>query len=232
MLDILTNLSKSNGFVVYDFVTDFEGVNAALAVPGDNHDHQEYYTILECLSVDESFVEKLLEAHSEKLMDDLEAMDYTDESFRKNSTLILCCEEGFIPEKDLLKLEENPYFFKKNAITYTKSELESLRGSINNELNNDDINELLMSNNGESFELFKNEKYHEGHYYPLLIRIITKLPFVHFIPKNNNLDSLDVFVKSDLEDADLVLLEKICTASGELNEEYINALFPQIEAKK
>lgn len=218
MLEIIQGLCESNGFDVFDFDTELEGVNAKIAVPlRENEANQEYYFLLETSSASDEFIEKLAKDSAEELMDRLEALDYTDESFRKNSTLILCCNSASISDSALLKFEEDPYFFKKNVITYSDGELSSLRIKLNNELNNYHINVLLIESRGELFESFKTMSLKKGHYYSLLIRIITKLPFVHYLPQPNNLEDLDEFVRGELTESDLKLFDYILSGDDSID---------------
>jgi len=224
MLSILQGLCEANNLFVHEFENSLEGVNSKIAVPSDGNTNQEYYFILECDSADDAFIERLANEHTEKLMDDLEELECTDESFRKNSTLILCCEAGHIADQTLLKFEEDPYYFKKNVITYSKGELEALKGEIGSEFSNDHLNMMLMSNGGEIFESFKTLSLEADHYYPLLVRVMTKLPFVHYLPQPNQLNDLDVFVRNELDKTDLKLLDLICVDSEELNSKVIDAI--------
>lgn len=210
MLEVIQGLCESNNFDVYNFDSGLEGVAAKIAVPPrKNEANQEYYFLLEANGVSDEFIEKLSKDSAEELMDRLEALDYTDESFRKNSTLILCCSSASISDSALLKFEEDPYFFKKNVITYSEGELSSLKIKLNNEFNNDRVNVLLVESRGELFESFKTMSLQEGHYYSLLIRVITKLPFVHYFPQPNNLEDLEEFVRAELTVPDLKLFDYI-----------------------
>jgi len=222
MLDVIHGLCESNKLIVNEFEINLDGVNSKIAVPSENNDSQEYYFILECDLVDDSFIEKLVNEYIEKFMDELEELECTDESLRKNCTLILCCEAGRISDQSLLKFEEDPHFFKKNVITYSKVELEALRSKINNQFSNEHLNKLLMSDSGELFESFKTLSLKGGSYYPLLIRVITKLPFVHYLPQPNQLDDLETFARRKLDQSDLKLLDFICDGEEELSAELID----------
>ncbi|EAQ66149.1 hypothetical protein MED121_03020 [Marinomonas sp. MED121] len=223
MLDILHGLCESNSLVMHEVEIDIEGVNSKIGVPSKENVNQEYYLILECEAADDALIKKLINEYAEKFMDVLEKLDCTDESFRKNSTLILCCEAGHITEKLLLNFEENPYFFKKNVITYSKSELVSLKEKLNNQFSNEHLNKLLMSDEGGLFDSFKTQKLEDGNYYPLLIRVITKLPFVHYLPQPNQLDDLSSFVRSELDQSDLELLDFICDGDENFSSDLIDA---------
>lgn len=230
MLDVLQGLCESNNLDIHEFDTDLEGVTSKIAVPSENNVNQEYYFILECVGKDDAFIDKLANEHAEKFMDDLEKLECTDESFRKNSTLILCCESDLISDQTLLKFEEDPYFFKKNVITYSVKELLTLKKYLNNEFSNSNLNALLMSNSGKLFESYKTLSLESGHYYPLLIRVITKLPFVHYLPQSNQLDDLDAYVRGRLNETDLKLLDFICDGkfSAELIDEKITSTWGEL----
>jgi hypothetical protein len=223
MLNILHGLCEANNLFVHEFENSLEGVNSKIAVPSVGNTNQEYYFILDCDSADDAFLEILANEHAEKFMETLEELEFTDESVRKNSTLILCCEAGNITDHALLKFEEDPYYFKKNVITYSKGELLALKGEINNGFSNDHLNTLLMSNSGELFESFKTLSLEADHYYPLLVRVITTLPFVHYLPQPNQLSDLDAFVRNELDKIDLNLLDLICVDGEKLSIELINA---------
>lgn len=215
MLEVVQGLCESNNFDVHDFDSGIDGVRSKIAVPYKyGEGNQEYYVLLQSDDVSDEFLKSLAIDGSEKLMGRLELLDFTDESFRKNSTLILCCSSVSVSDSVLLQFEENPYFFKKNVITYSGEELSSLKGKLNGDFNNERLNSLLAESGGDLFELFKTMGFQKGHYYPLLIRLITKLPFVHYLPQSNNLENLDEFVREELMESDLKLLDYI------LSEEY------------
>jgi len=227
MLKLISQLCESNCLVVQAVDIGLEGIKGKIATPEKGNNHQEYFLIIDCVSADEDLIDRLLGQYSEKLMDDLSTLDSTDESFRKNCTIIFCCETGLVSPKDLLKLEEDPYFFKKNVITYSRSELVALREKINNQFSNQHLNELLMGDGGESFESFKKNAPGDNDYYPLLVKIITKLPFVHYMPQSNDLDSLDAFVRNGLDNSELMLFDSICSTGGSFNDDFIDSMLPQ-----
>lgn len=221
MLNVLHNICESNDLNVYNFEINIEGVDAKIAVPNEKNTNQEFYLLLECNVLSDDFIGILLNEYIEVLMDKMETLEYTDESTRKNSTLILCCTANSISDKSLIKLEENPYFFKKNIITYCPNELEQLKLKLNKQFSNEMLNNLLMSDGGDKFEEFKTLSLESNSYYPLLIRIMTKLPFVHYIPQDNQLDNLESFIKNSLNSFDNKLLDYICDKDGPLTDNTI-----------
>jgi hypothetical protein len=226
MLDFLHKLCESNNFIVneFDYSIDIDGLNAKVVIPSHNNSNQEYYLILEYEFVNDCIIDKLVKEYLEKIMDALEALDYTDESFKKNCTLIFCCKIGEVTDQSLLRLEEDPYFFKNNVITYSELELIALQRELNGKYDNYSLNELIVSNSGDFFESFKTLSLEGNHYYPLLIRIITKLPFVHYLPQQNQLDDLDVFIRKYLDSSDLKLLDIVCSSDEVLNQDVIEKI--------
>ena len=224
MLDFLHKICESNNLVVNEYKCSIDGLHAKFVIPSENNSNQEYYLLLQYELANDSIIENLVKEYLEKIMDALEDLAYTDESLKKNCTLIFCCKTGEVSDQALLKFEEDPYFFKKNVITYTELELLALQKELNLQSDNFYLNKLLMSNGGGAFESFKTLSLEENHYYPLLIRIMTKLPFVHYISAQNKLDDLDLFVRGDLDSSDLNLLDIICFEDEVLNQETIEDL--------
>lgn len=218
MLNMLSNICESNNFLVKDFESNIESVTSIIAVPNESNINQEYYLFLHCDSIDNNFIKKLNDEYLEYLMDNIESLEFTDESARKNSTLIITCKSENISDENLLKVEENPYFFKKNIITYDLEQLKDLKLVLNGNYNNISINKHIMIDGGDKFEDFKTQKLKSGSYYPLLIKIITKLPFVHYIPQNNQLDNLENFIYENLTPEDIKLFDFVCSIDKKLSD--------------
>ncbi|MGR5387848.1 ABC-three component system middle component 1 [Vibrio crassostreae] len=222
MLNTLHKICESNNLNVVDIDIDISNMEARLAIPNEKNVNQEFYLLLECNIMSDDFVDVFLNEHIETIMNKIEKLEYSDESTSKNSTLILCCPSDSISERSLIRIEENPYFFKKNIITYSQNELTELTTKIGKSFNNEMLNSLLMSDGGDNFEKFKTASLEENSFYPLLIRIMTKLPFVHYIAQDNQLDSLDQFIKNNLSQFDNNLLSYICDDDHVFSDDLIN----------
>lgn len=221
MNNFINELCESNNLTVYDFDTQLDCINALFAVPNKESTNQEYFLFLMSESIDDNFIGEILETHSETFMDKLERLEYVDESLRKNSTLILCIESSNVSAQKLLKFEEDPYLFKKNVITYSNDDLIQLTQKLNHDYSNESLNKLLSHNSEDSFESFKiMSTLDNDSHYSLLIKVITKLPFVHFIPSTDELESLENFVMKTLDEPHIKLLDLIC--DGEFSEEKID----------
>lgn len=114
-------------------------------------------------------------------------------AFDKNCSLLVLWEvdeaieiEEIKPE--ILKLEEDPYMFRKYILYYKQSELEGLQNELNNKTLNAFIKENITDTNFFS-EYKKNLTSFSLH--SLLYRIVFKLPFIKFnIEEGLNLGSL------------------------------------------
>lgn len=99
--------------------------------------------------------------------------DRLEPEFDKNVSLLLCAE-GSIGneklEKEVLKLEENPYCFKKLVLTYTQKELENLVESTEKENLWDFMNQKL--------EILKRKKENFDKEAEFILRLLIKMPFL------------------------------------------------------
>lgn len=197
MLEQLERILVANEYGVKQVeLMDFD---ARIAMPRDLGNKQEYFLILAHQHLSDELVNELLMEHTATFLDTLAAMPYVDESLRKNCTLLLCCENGRLSNQLILQFEENPFSFKKNVISYTADELTAFTKIIeDNEPNNLFLNRLLNAEEGELFAKFKNGNLDEKHYYPLLLRLMTKVPLLTYTPNQQELDDLEAVVRDSL----------------------------------
>jgi hypothetical protein len=213
MINLLIKFCENNNFVVNEIVLDDFNYSLFLAVPHTSSGNQEYFLILESPDMNDETISKLESEDSERILEYIEKNSLVDESFKKNCTLLLCCLDGAVSERERLKFEESPYYFKKNVIHYSDNEISSLSDALDNDFSNDKVNELLVADSGQSFELFKSNAVEIKPFYPLLMRMTTKLPFIHYIPSSNQLGSIERFVGENLIQSELELLDLICRES-------------------
>ncbi|WP_404317016.1 ABC-three component system middle component 1 [Malaciobacter canalis] len=142
----------------------------------------------------ESFLEVIQEIYTEFKND-----DSTNETFDKNTTFIMCVN-GENNESVLSSLEEDPYIFKKNIITYSDEELEDVIELLNLEYSYENL--LLNLNNEENFDQFKNNSNLAG--YRLLSKLFIKLPFLNFERQVRELENLSDIIKSNVNDSILL----------------------------
>ncbi|MNG95279.1 hypothetical protein D3C85_362670 [compost metagenome] len=205
MFEFFNGIFKINNFDLLDF--HYQDLPLKFAYPNKNNKNQEFYVIVEFNSKNIDLSSEKINQTLEELMEKIESLEYSDESTKKNTTLILCVNERSISHQDILKIEENPYYFKKNVIMYNHSSIHELKTLLNGDYSNNSLNILLTKDGGVHFENFKTSDSYN--YYSLLIEIITKLPFIHYHPQNNDLLSIDKFVKNDLNEQDNKLLDYV-----------------------
>ncbi|UCH96170.1 MAG: hypothetical protein JSV88_04750 [Candidatus Aminicenantes bacterium] len=101
---------------------------------------------------------------------------FHDETFDKNTTLFICCNEAFGNPDILWQLEEDPYIFKKNIILYSLKKVNELDRLVKGDFSCDNLNKLF--NNPDEFEKMKQNGQNSG--YALLGRLFVKLPFLTY----------------------------------------------------
>lgn len=210
MINLLIKFCENNNFIVNEIILDNFNYSLFLAAPHKGSTNQEYFLLLESPNMNDEVISNLETKDSEIIFEHIEKNIDVDESFKKNCTLLLCCLDGLTSERERLKFEESPYYFKKNVIHYSDNEINSLIEEIGSDFSNAKVNELLLAGSGQSFELYKSNSAQLKPYYPLLMRMTTKLPFIHYIPSSNKLGSIEDFVDEHLEATELELLDLIC----------------------
>lgn len=153
----------------------------------------------------------------------------TDKSLKKNCNLLLIHKiQDKLTEKNrrtLLKIEENPYHFRKYVLYYTESEL--------NELKNLQGEESLLNyivNNAfdtEIFEQFKN-KVEEYSGLALMYRILIKMPFIK-IESNpiNGLKNLEKVIEESVDSINATIFhDRLLNNFEDYSVEDINNMEP------
>lgn len=222
MLNLIKSICEANDFDVIEFECGLEIYTSFVAIPKEGNKNQEYFLLVTSDVLNDELIEHLLINDAETMLESLQNSSFADESLTKNCTMILCSPVGSVSDHSLLKFEENPYHFIKNVISYSPTELISLNEVLSGDFCNAHLNLLMGTDSGQTFEKFKSGTIEEGSYFPLLIRVITKLPFVHYIPQSNQLDNIERFVNDALDAQDIHLLDLIC--SRELTQESMDSL--------
>lgn len=132
----------------------------------------------------------------------------TDKALNKNCNLLILhkIQDEFreTSRRELLKIEEDPYHFRKYVLYYTETELDELRNLLGEQKLLPYIRENVV--NTETFEKFKNklEKY-SG--LSLMYRIFIKLPFLNIESNySNGLKNLGKVIGKSIENINATIV--------------------------
>ncbi|MCK5344440.1 MAG: hypothetical protein KAR20_13590, partial [Candidatus Heimdallarchaeota archaeon] len=178
LIDILKKIFNDNHFEELKVEFDSGEYHFFLTRPGSAAKRQEYYLVLEKENTTIEDINMLIETGADNFFEVIRKSDLVDESFEKNCTIIFSCgpSERAIEPEIILRLEEDPYNFKKNVIEYTSEELDSWNDVASASLSVERLNEMM--GNGETFASFKEGGVKDS--YSLLMKISMKLPFIHY----------------------------------------------------
>ncbi len=164
MLNKLESIFHNN-----DFETVFDNDDLKVLKRNDNSKF-EYFVIVE--------LNDLKNVLKEKQLDYLKIIkeNIKDKEVDKNSTLLFCFKNESLPlqadvYKNILEIEEDPYYFRKLVLPYTQQQLEKIR-----ELNNFD----QIIEEPKKFEEFKRECKSQNltdSIYEIVSQLYIKLPF-------------------------------------------------------
>ena len=199
MINKLSLIFQSN---LFELVTDEEKLK--ILKRNDNHKH-EYFIIVEIERLETFTIEQQKEYLNiiKKCIEDKEV--------DKNSTLLICFRSETLPlngkiYKQILKIEEDPYFFRKLVLPYTQEQIRYLD-------NPDEFGNIIKDTN--KFEEFKTsceEKNLTNSQYEIISQLYIKLPFFK-LPTVSNVKNivLDEYKRSlsDEETKTLEFLERI-----------------------
>lgn len=133
-------------------------------------DKSEFFITIELTELS-GFFEK--QSRYVKLLKD----NIKDKEVDKNSTLLICLKSDSLPlnpdiYKEILKIEEDPYYFRKLVLPYTQEQVSHLD-------NTDEFEEIIKS--PTKFEEFKEEcktRNLSNSQYEIISQLYIKLPFL------------------------------------------------------
>lgn len=222
MNKIINIILNSNGYQETDIPLHQELAELNLFKPCVDNHRQEYFLVVKLHEQSNEAAKQFLEHHTQDWFDQIIISGFVGQEFEKNCTLILCHKEDQVNRTTILMIEEDQYNFKKNVITYTEDELIDLQDYIDrnqlNSLNEEVINSVINENGGMSFLQFKNNNIEQKDYYSLLLKSILKLPFISYLPQEQQLANLIDDIELSLSSSQLSIYKKL-TESSELWEE-------------
>ncbi|MDO7440339.1 ABC-three component system middle component 1 [Acinetobacter baumannii] len=220
MISIVNHILICNGYKNIELAQFLEGYSCFLFKPIDNKD--EFFVTIESHNQSDDDAKNILENKADELFDLIFYSNIVSPFFKKNCTLILCQEYSKIERSTIFQIEEDPYNFKKNVIIYSENELNSLKDYLSKDnnirLTNEKINQIINSNNGADFLNFKYNQEKTDNYYSLIIKIILKLPFITYIPQEQDLENLEDEIYNSLSEKQKIIYKKLIDQDIEWNE--------------
>lgn len=204
MIDRLSGIFQDNGFQIFENNDDLK------ILKRNDNEKFEYFLLVQLTNLTNILEEKQLQ-YLKTLKDKIK-----DKEVDKNTTLVICFKSETLPlnseiYKQILKIEEDPYFFRKLVLPYTQQQVGFLD-------NPDTFKDVIKDTN--SFERFKvacKNKDLTSSQYEIVSQLYIKLPFFK-LPiisdvKNIVLDdykrSLDDIQKKTLSFLEEVKLDEI-----------------------
>ncbi len=164
--------------------------------------------------------------------------DRLEPEFDKNVTLLLCAEgniEDESLEREVLKLEENPYCFKKLVLTYSREELSNLEENMGEE----DLWDYMQ----QKLDMLKEGRIKVDETSETILKLLIKMPFLPVnavkeqTKKNlmeeieNSLDDKDKIFWNDIKEMNAKEIEDIKDDTGEELDKFLCKWYTEEEKK-
>ena len=148
--------------------------------------------------------------------------------FENNTYLIVAVEvpdeiESKVLYREISSVEEDPYYFKKQVLYYTKKEIEKLNFDALADNSSSYFNTVVS--NIDRYEKYLVDSDLE---YGLIVRLFEKFPFLKFQVEKKELLNLEQMIENELNDVDLELLSEILGLVDENIDTWVESLGSKI----
>lgn len=222
MINLINNIISNNGYQRIDLDLDEPGFMITLFKASDES-KQEYFVSLRAEEQDNKVAMLLLEEKAQTIFEKIRNSGKTERFFEKNCTMIVYHEAIKISKEAIFSLEEDPYNFKKNVLTYSTGELLALQTYLSSngleEITNDVINNILNANGGKNFLEFKQSS--TKGLYSIVLKTTLKLPFLIYTPQEQKLSNLALDIENNLTPGLNSIYKEIISIEAEWNDENI-----------
>ncbi|MBL4763577.1 MAG: hypothetical protein JKY93_12880 [Gammaproteobacteria bacterium] len=226
MISIINNILSNNGYKRVDIDLQLDIAATYLYCPSDLSTREEYFVTVRLHTQSDAAVKAVLEEQAQELFEAISYSGKIGESFEKNCTMLLCHDEDEIDRQTMLELEEDQYNFKKNVIAYTHQEFVALQAYLAQEkiekITNNVINSIINAESGKSFLEFKENNKKQNDHYSLILKAALKLPFVTYIPQEQQLTNLLLEIKDSLPPDQSSIYSQLVNLDVEWAEENIH----------
>jgi len=193
LIDLLKNIFIESDY--HEHIVEFEDYTSYMF---SHQEKGEYFIVLDKETISDNDLKQLSSDGMQNLYSDCEGLETTDETFEKNTTLIICINNINIDMILCNQFEEDAYLFKKNILFYEDVNVQQLEVQLDNDFSLTKLNELL--NNGENFDRNKTNIESE---YGLLAKLFIKLPFLNYQREGRELDNLSEVIREQANNENL-----------------------------
>jgi hypothetical protein len=213
MIKILNNILANNGFIMVDVGMNDDTFDFCLYKAKSSH-REEYFLTLELADTSDKMLRGFLDEKAQEFFEDIQKSGKVEIFFEKNCTMLICLNSAKLNPELVLALEEDPYNFKKNVIIYSDDELTALNSHLAShsvkKISSDIINNILNANDGRDFLAFKYQR-DRNILYDLTIRVVLKLPFLIYSPREQKLENLSGQIDEAIPDDKYEIFNQILT---------------------
>ncbi|MRA04856.1 hypothetical protein F4T82_14300 [Acinetobacter lwoffii] len=225
MIKIINKILSSNGYQLIDIDLSNNSNNIFLFCPDSTSKREEYFVTIQLDNQSDETAKELLEYKAEELFENIKESGKVENYFVKNCTMLICHNEELINRETIFSLEEDPYNFKKNVITYLPDELNDLEIFLKKnkitEISSLIISVIINGENGKSFLDFKSNHEVSKNYYSLIIKIALKLPFVKYNPPQKKLINLSSEIEKSFNEKNYIIYKRLMDLEVQLTEDNI-----------
>lgn len=227
MIQIINNILSSNGYEQVDIDIFFDSHTFYLFCPAEESKREEYFVTIQLQTQSDKAAQTILEKKAQELFEAISNSEKVSLPFEKNCTLLICHEEKNINRQTILAIEEDPYNFKKNVITYAPDELAALNTYFSKnaikKITNDVINKIINAELGADFLMYKDPPKESKEkikiYYSLILKIALKLPFITYCPQKRELTNLNSKIESSMSPNQSLIYSRLMETETEWTDE-------------
>jgi hypothetical protein len=194
MINIINNILSNNGYKQVELLLEQDVADLYLFCPLTDSKREEYFVTVKLRTQSDSNAQRLLENQVQDWFETISHSGKVDQTFEKNCTMLLCQEEDKISRQTILMFEEDQYNFKKNVIASSQEEVQALQNYLVQEqiekITIKVINNIINVDSGKGFLDFKENNKLQKDHYSLILKIALKLPFITYIPQEQQLSNL------------------------------------------
>ena len=186
LIEILKSIFDNNEFS--EIIVEYKEYECFLY---SKKNEDNFFVVLDKKEITEEELNALISNGFSELYELLTKLDIANKAFEKNTTLILCLDSD---SKEINKIEEDAYLFKKNVIVYSEDMKIALKELLKHDYSLKNMNSLLNDGN-----LFEEAKGNTNNAYTLLSRLFIKLPFLAYEGIDREFDRLSNIIENESE---------------------------------